>query len=170
MNIRASQTRGPFDPGGQPDSGSENRLQMGLFAWNLTGGATASKAILEDPDRYQNFWHWDIARELVVTADRIGLEFELPFARWLGHGGPTEFNNDSLDFVSTAAALASITQQTMLMSTAHITYGYHPMHFAKFGSSIDYISGGRWGLNIVCGWFEEEQRMFGIDQPDHARR
>lgn len=170
MVIKADITRGPFDPGGQPDSSSRNALQLGLFAWNLTGGATASKAILSDPERLQNFWHWDNARDLVQQADRIGFEFELPFARWIGHGGPTRFNEDSLDFVSTAAALAPITEQTMLMSTAHITYGYHPMHFAKIGASIDYMSKGRWGLNVVCGWFEDEQLMFGQNELDHEKR
>ena len=170
MNKKVTITRGPFDPGGQPESGSQNPLQMGIFAWNLTGGATASKAVLDAPERYQNFWHWDIAKQLVLTADRIGFEFELPFARWLGHGGPTEFNDSSLDFASTAGALLPITERCVLMSTAHITYGYHPMHFAKFGASIDYMSGGRWGLNVVCGWFEEEQEMFGIVNRDHAQR
>lgn len=143
---------------------------MGIFAWNLTCGATASKAVLSDPERYQYFWNWENAQELIKTADRIGMEFELPFGRWLGFGGPTNFNDDSIDFISSAAALAPLTKDCLLMSTAHVTYGFHPVHFAKFGSSIDYISKGRWGLNIVTGWFEEEQAMFGNVFPDHDRR
>ena len=170
MAKNADVLRGPFDPGGQPDAGSPNPLQLGIFAWNLTGGTTASKAILSDPERYQYFWHWERSRELIQTADRIGMEFELPFGRWLGHGGPTHFNDDSIDFVSSAAALAPITRNCLLMSTAHVTYGFHPMHFAKFGASMDYISGGRWGLNVVTGWFPDEQAMFGKLFPDRDKR
>ena len=59
---RVQITQGPFDPGGQPTIASPHPLLLGLFAWNLTGGATISKAVLDDPDRYQNFWHWDTAR------------------------------------------------------------------------------------------------------------
>ena len=84
---RVQITRGPFDPGGQPTVDSRHPLLLGLFGWNLTGGATISKAVFDDPDRYQNFWHWDTAQYLIQFAERIGLEFQVPFGRWLGHGG-----------------------------------------------------------------------------------
>jgi len=167
---RVEMTRGPFDPGGQPRVESQNPLLLGLFAWNLTGGCTISRAVLADPDRYQNFWHWDVARRLVRIADEMGLEFAVPFGRWLGHGGVTRFNEDQLDFVSAAAALSQVTSRIMLFSTAHVTYGFHPIHFAKIGATIDYISGGRWGLNVVTGWIEDEQALFGQSFPDHDRR
>ena len=89
---RVKITRGPFDPGGQPQVDSPHPLVLGLFAWNLTGGATISKAVQADPARYRDFWHWDTARYLVQFAERIGFEFQVPFGRWLGHGGPTRFN------------------------------------------------------------------------------
>ena len=167
---RVKTTRGPFDPGGQPQVDSPHPLVLGLFAWNLTGGATISKAVQADPARYRDFWHWDTARYLVQFAERIGFEFQVPFGRWLGHGGPTRFNEDQLDFLTTAAALAPLTRQILLFSTAHVTYGFHPLHFAKFGATIDYLSGGRWGLNIVTGWIEDEQALFGQTFPDHDLR
>jgi FMNH2-dependent dimethyl sulfone monooxygenase len=163
-------TRGPFDPGGQPRIETPNRLVLGLFAWNLTGGCTISKAVLASAERRRDFWRWETASKLVRMAEAIGLEFEVPFGRWLGHGGATRFNEDQLDFLSTAAALAPITRQIMLFSTAHVTYGFHPIHFAKFGATIDQISGGRWGLNVVTGWIEDEQALFGQQFPDHERR
>ena len=33
--------RGPFDPGGQPETRGGNPLELGFFAWNLAGGMTA---------------------------------------------------------------------------------------------------------------------------------
>lgn len=167
---RVAMTRGPFDPGGQPTVESPHPLLLGLFGWNLTGGATISKAVFDDPDRYQNFWHWDTAQYLIQFAERIGLEFQVPFGRWLGHGGETRFNEDSLDFLTTAAALAPLTRRILLFSTAHVSYGFHPLHFAKFGATIDYLSQGRWGLNVVTGWIEDEQALFGQTFPDHDLR
>ena len=89
--------KGPFDPGGQPVLESPNQLLLGLFAWNLTAGATISKAVLKDPERCQNFWRWDTAQTLVREADALGLEFQIPFGRWLGHGGVTRFNPQDPD-------------------------------------------------------------------------
>lgn len=162
MTITAEILRGPFDPGGQPDTRSGQPLELGFFAWNIKGGMTASKAVLANPARYQNYWEWPRARRLVELAEEVGFDYQVPFAQWVGHGGPTEYNESSLDFLSTAAALAPITSRIALFSTAHVTYRFHPVHFAKFGATIDHISGGRWGLNIVTGHIPREMALFGF--------
>lgn len=162
--------RGPFDPGGQPRLESPHELWLGLFAWNVGGGCTASRAILRDPERYQHIWRWETAQRLVRMADRMGLEFQLSAARWLGHGGETRFHEDVLESLVATPATAPITERVLLLSTAHVTYGYHPLHFAKMGATIDQISGGRWGLNIVTGWVADEQALFGREFPDHEAR
>ena len=79
--------------------------------------------------------------------DETGIDFAVPFGRWLGHGGVTRFNEDQLDLVSTAAALSQVTSRIMLFSTAHVTYGFHPIHFAKIGCrSVELPQfGGRYG-------------------------
>ena len=165
MTINAEILRGPFDPGGQPDTRSGQPMELGFFAWNIKGGMTASKAVLSNPARYQNFWEWPRASRLVRLAEEVGFDYQVPFAQWVGHGGPTEYNESSLDFLSTAAALAPMTSRIALFSTAHVTYRFHPMHFAKFGATIDYISGGRWGLNIVTGHIPREMALFGYKEP-----
>ncbi len=134
---RVRVTRGPFDPGGQPRLASPHRPLLGLFAWNLSGGATISKAVPADPPRYRDFWHRETAQELIQFAERRGLEFQVPFGRWLGHGGTTRYNEDQLDVLTTAATLAPRTTWILLFSTAHVTYGFHPIHFAKFGVTVD---------------------------------
>ena len=41
---------------------------------------------------------------------------------------------------------------------------------AKQGATIDHITGGRFALNIVCGWFKEEMEMFGAALLQHDER
>jgi FMNH2-dependent dimethyl sulfone monooxygenase len=162
---RAEILTGPFDPGGQPDTYTGQPMELGFFAWNIKGGMTASKGVLTNPARYQDFWHWDQAKRLVQLAERVGFEYQVPFARWIGQGGATDYNDSNLDFLTSAAATAPLTTRLGLFSTAHVTYKFHPLHFAKFGATIDYISGGRWGLNIVTGYSAREQAAFGIREP-----
>jgi FMNH2-dependent dimethyl sulfone monooxygenase len=156
---------GPFDPGGQPDTRIGQPLELGFFAWNIKGGMTASKAVLSDPPRLQNFWEWPNSMRLVQLAEEVGFDYQVPFGRWLGQGGETDYNGAALDFLASAAATAPITTRLGLFSTAHITYRFHPLHIAKFGATIDHISGGRWGLNIVSGYSAREMAAFGFKTP-----
>ncbi|MFX8285679.1 LLM class flavin-dependent oxidoreductase, partial [Acinetobacter baumannii] len=53
----------------------------------------------------------------------------------------------------------------------HILYGpWHPLFLAKFGATLDHISGGRWGVNVVTGFDPGEARMFGKPQIEHDLR
>jgi alkanesulfonate monooxygenase SsuD/methylene tetrahydromethanopterin reductase-like flavin-dependent oxidoreductase (luciferase family) len=38
----------------------------------------------------------------------------------------------------------------------------HPLYAAKSLATVDHVSGGRAGLNIVCGWNPKEFGMFGV--------
>ncbi len=160
MSITADIFKGPLDPGGQPEIESPNKVLLGLFAWNVSCGATISKAVLADRERYRDYWQWPHASRLVQQAEQAGFDFEVPFGRYLGHGGEIGFNDEQLDVVASAAALSQITKNILLFSTVHVTYAFHPLHFARFGAQIDYLSNGRWGINIVTGWFAEEYAMF----------
>jgi dimethylsulfone monooxygenase len=163
---KAEVTRGPFDPGGQPETRTGHGMELGFFAWNIKGGMTASKAVLTNPERYQDFWHWPNAMRMVRLAEQIGYDYQVPFARWIGQGGESNYNDSNLDFLSSAAALSPVTSRLGLFSTAHVTYKFHPLHFAKFGATIDHICNGRWGLNIVSGagkW--REMAAFGMKDP-----
>jgi FMNH2-dependent dimethyl sulfone monooxygenase len=126
---------------------------------------TASKAVLSDPGRLQNYWEWPNSMRLVQLAEQIGFDYQVPFGRWIGQGGETDYNGAALDFLASAAATAPVTARMGLFSTAHITYRFHPLHIAKFGATIDHISGGRWGLNIVSGYSQKEMAAFGFKEP-----
>ena len=154
--------RGPFDPGGQPEAESPHKMLLGLFGWNVSGGVTISKATLADRERYRDYWQWDNASRLLQLADRA-LDFEVPCGRYAGHGGPTGFNDEQSEAISSTAALTQITDRLLLFTSAHITYEFHPVHFARFGIQIDHMSEGRGGVNVVAGWYAREFAMFSGD-------
>ncbi|MBO1076192.1 LLM class flavin-dependent oxidoreductase [Roseomonas marmotae] len=68
------------------------------------------------------------------------------------------------------AALAAVTQKIGLVATATTTYG-DPYTVARRFGSIDHISGGRAGWNLVTSQIEDEAGNFGFDShPGHAER
>ncbi len=94
---------------------------------------------------------------------------QVSVGRWRGFGGSTNFNGENMEVYTWGAALAAHTKKIMLFPTSHVPT-IHPCMAAKQGATIDHISGGRFGLNIVCGWFTPEMEMFGARQLEHDTR
>jgi alkanesulfonate monooxygenase SsuD/methylene tetrahydromethanopterin reductase-like flavin-dependent oxidoreductase (luciferase family) len=46
----------------------------------------------------------------------------------------------------------------------------HPVFAAKQFVTVDHVSRGRFGLNVVCGWNQDEFDMFGLTQREHDDR
>ncbi|WP_146845826.1 LLM class flavin-dependent oxidoreductase [Cellulomonas terrae] len=68
------------------------------------------------------------------------------------------------------AAIAAVTQRIGLIATASTTYN-DPYNLARRFASLDHISGGRVGWNVVTTAFVEAARNFGLDeQPPHHER
>ena len=68
------------------------------------------------------------------------------------------------------SALASVTERIGLMATASTTYDA-PYHIARRFASLDHISGGRAGWNIVTTANPEAALNFGLDEDvDHDER
>ncbi len=68
------------------------------------------------------------------------------------------------------AALAAVTTCIGLIATITTTYN-EPYDVARRVASIDHISGGRAGWNLVTSQIEDEAQNFGFDEHlDHARR
>ena len=57
-------------------------------------------------------------------------------------------------------------QADHLFGTVHAPL-FHPIIAAKQIVTADQIGEGRFGLNIVVGWNEDEFEMFGVEQRDH---
>jgi alkanesulfonate monooxygenase SsuD/methylene tetrahydromethanopterin reductase-like flavin-dependent oxidoreductase (luciferase family) len=137
-----------------------NPFKLGIFAENADGGL----ALTTVPERWRASWQDILAT--AQMADRAGLEFILPIARWKGYGGETNARAHSFETLTHGAGLAAVTERIAIFSTVHVPL-VHPVFAAKAIATIDHIAGGRAGLNIVCGWNQPEFDMFGVTQvPD----
>ncbi|MDE2006796.1 MAG: LLM class flavin-dependent oxidoreductase [Rhodospirillales bacterium] len=136
-----------------------NKLKLGLFGANADGGIALTRV----PERWRASWADVVAAARL--ADEAGLEFFLPIARWRGFGGETNAREASFETLTEAAALAGLTRRIALFATVHVPM-IHPVVAAKALATIDHASGGRAGLNIVCGWSPEEFACFGLTMVD----
>ena len=133
-----------------------NKFKLGLFSMNSDGGLTLTKV----PERWPAIWSEIV--EVSQLADRAGFEFLLPIARWKGFGGEMNSREWSYETLTHAAALGAVTQNIAVFATVHVPM-VHPVFAAKALTTIDHVSNGRAGLNIVCGWNPEEFGMFGLE-------
>jgi FMNH2-dependent dimethyl sulfone monooxygenase len=116
-----------------------------------------------------NTWTFDYNAEVVRKADELGFELAFSRTQWLPKGGYD--GEASLDAFVALGAMAAITRNILLISTIHVLYGpIHPLHLAKYGATLDHISKGRWGINIVTGHRAIEHEMFGWDRIEHDTR
>jgi dimethylsulfone monooxygenase len=132
-----------------------NRLKLGVFSMNTDGGLTLTRV----PERWPALWSETV--EVAQLADRAGLEFLLPIARWKGFGGEMNSREWSFETLTHAAGLAGVTQRIGVLATVHVPM-VHPVFAAKALATLDHVSNGRSGLNIVCGWNPEEFALFGL--------
>jgi alkanesulfonate monooxygenase SsuD/methylene tetrahydromethanopterin reductase-like flavin-dependent oxidoreductase (luciferase family) len=140
-----------------------DRFTVGLFSLNASGGV----AMTTVPERWRAEWN-DI-RAVVQIADSAGLDFLLPLQRWRGYGGESDPRGVCMETMTHAAALVGITSRISLFATAQTSI-LHPTWTARALATIDHASGGRAGLNIVCGWNEHDFAMFGAQDVGADRR
>lgn len=69
---------------------------------------------------------------------------------------------DVFEPLTLMAALAAVTQRMGYIASASTTYN-EPYHIARKFASLDYISEGRAGWNVVTSWSEQEAFNFGKD-------
>jgi alkanesulfonate monooxygenase SsuD/methylene tetrahydromethanopterin reductase-like flavin-dependent oxidoreductase (luciferase family) len=65
--------------------------------------------------------------------------------------------------------LLAATRRLTVFGTVHAPM-FHPLIAAKQFATADHIGCGRFGLNVVCGWNQDEFTMFGADMRDHEAR
>jgi dimethylsulfone monooxygenase len=142
---------------------SANRLKLGIMAFNCSHGSTVTTAA--------GAWvlNWADSVALAQMADAAGMETLLPVGRWKGYGGATNFNGQSFEAFTWAAGLGASTKRISVIATVHAPM-VHPVMAAKQAATVDHITGGRFVLNLVCGWNKPEFEMFGAALRDHDRR
>lgn len=104
------------------------------------------------------------AADVIKSAEAHGFEVTLVAQRFLGR---------DLDAWVLASALAAETKSIELLVALHpgiIT----PQTVAKMGATLDRISHGRFAINLVNGWWQEEMEIFGngawLDRSDARYR
>ena len=94
-------------------------------------------------------------RAAAVAADQSGLDFVMSMGKFRGFGGETDHWGTSLESVTLMAAIAEATTNVRIWATVHPLL-QNPAVAAKMIATLDHISGGRAGLNIVAGAYKAE--------------
>ncbi|SDN61099.1 FMNH2-dependent dimethyl sulfone monooxygenase [Fictibacillus solisalsi] len=101
---------------------------------------------------------FDYAKQVIQSAEKWGYDTTLIAELYLNDiKGPEQ---DALEAWTTAAGLAAVTEKIEIMTA--VRPGFHnPAVTAKMAANIDQISGGRFTLNVVSAWWEEEAKQYG---------
>jgi len=147
-----------------PLLGSPNRLRLAVFSFNMVGGTTLTHA--DGPPAVT----WPESVAIAQAADNAGIEAVIPVARWRGPStDPGGARHRSFEPFAWAAGIAAVTTRTQVFATVHLPT-MHPLRAAKEVATVDHISGGRFGLNVVAGWNADEFRMFDLALAEHDDR
>ena len=103
---------------------------------------------------------YEYNRAAAVAAEEIGLDFIMSMAKWRGYGGRTDHWGRTLESMTMMAALAEATERVKVWATVH-TNLFHPALVAKMFATLDQISCGRSGMNVVVGAYEHEFSQMG---------
>jgi len=104
---------------------------------------------------------FELNKTVTLRAEHYGLDFVLSMIKLRGFGGKTEFWDHNLESFTLMAGLAAVTSRIQLFATA-ASLVMPPAIVARMTSTIDSISGGRFGLNLITGWQRPEYSQMGL--------
>jgi pyrimidine oxygenase len=104
---------------------------------------------------------FDLNKAIVQKAEAYGLDFALSMIKLHGYGGPTQYWDYNLESFTLMAGLAAVTSRIKLFASVAVLT-MPPAIAARMAVTIDSISHGRFGLNIVTGWQKAEYEQMGI--------
>ncbi|MCB8882177.1 LLM class flavin-dependent oxidoreductase [Acidisoma cellulosilytica] len=148
------------------------KMILAAFFYNPQGDHRLSWRHPHAPGR--EIFDLDYYRRLVGEAERAKID-AIFIADHLGiwdnyDSGVAHYANARLEPISLVSALAAVTKDIGFMVTASTSYS-EPYNIARTFSSLDHISQGRIGWNVVTSALTEEAQNFGLDgNIDHARR
>lgn len=145
-----------------PIRDSKNRIKLGVFGINGNGAAFTFH-----PDRFK--CTWDANVRLAQKAEKLGFEGFVSAAHWKSFGGDDHYSGDLMETFAWAGAVAAVTERIGIISTIHVTL-IHPVFAAKAEATVDLISKGRAGLNLVLGWYPPDMQLWGLDVKEHGDR
>jgi pyrimidine oxygenase len=104
---------------------------------------------------------FDLNSTIVRKAEAFGFDFALSMIKLHGFGGPSEFWDYNLESFTLMAGLAAVTSRIQLFATCAVLTMPPPIA-ARMAVTIDSISHGRFGVNIISGWQRREYAQMGI--------
>lgn len=149
-----------------------DEMKLGLFLWD----AGYHEGAWRDPGAPANcgvdFGHYaDLAALAECAAFHLIFLADTPSVSELDDAHIARSSrNDGFEPITLLSALSSRTQNIGLVGTATTTYN-QPYHLARMFASLDHLSRGRAGWNIVTSGFKREAANFGEkDLPGHDAR
>jgi pyrimidine oxygenase len=147
------------------DKTRKTKKEFGVFLPVANGGWIVSSTT----PPLDGLWKQNLAA--AVTADEQGLDFVMSMGKWRGFGGETNHWGSSMESITMMAGIAQATKRVKIWATVH-TLLHNPAVAAKMITTLDHISGGRAGLNIVAGAYRDEFAQMGAwdETLDHDDR
>lgn len=130
-------------------------MKFGIFLPNGSNGYIPSAG---SPVYLPTFEH---NKAISVEAERQGMDFVLSMMKYKGFGGETGYWDSCLESFTLMAGLAAATTRIGLFPSVTLLANQPPV-VARMVATIDDISGGRCGLNIVTGWNKPEYIQMGV--------
>jgi N-acetyl-S-(2-succino)cysteine monooxygenase len=151
----------------------EGQYRLGAFLQNTGHHIASWRHPDAQADAGENFAHY---RQIAQTAERA--KFDMVFladgVAVRREGNPESLSRDGkivhFEPLTLLSALSAVTEHIGLVATASTTYN-EPYHIARKFASLDYLSGGRAGWNVVTSATEAEAKNFNRDHHmEHALR
>lgn len=130
-------------------------VELGVFMPAFNNGWIISK---NAPQYMPTF---DLNKRVGQLAEEIGFDFLFSAVKWRGFDGATEHWNHTLEPVTMMTGVAAVTERIGIIASM-VPLTLHPAVAAKMAVTIDDISGGRFGINIVTGTYFGEYGQMGL--------
>ncbi|KQV75381.1 hypothetical protein ASC61_10410 [Aeromicrobium sp. Root344] len=134
-------------------------IEAGVFIPIANGGWVFSENAPDTPGTY------DHNRQVTLLAEELGFDIALSMMQWSGKDSESRHWSHQLESLSLMAGLAEATSRIKLWGTAQVL-AWHPVVAAKVIATIDQISHGRAGLNVVTGDLPESLAQLTQWNPD----
>ncbi|WP_405057547.1 dimethyl sulfone monooxygenase SfnG [Kribbella sp. NBC_01505] len=134
-------------------------VKFAYWVPNVSGGLVTSDI------EQRTGWDFEYNKKLAQTAERVGFEYALSQVRYTASYG-AEFQHESTSF---SLALLLATERLKVIAAVHPGL-WQPGVLAKFGATADHLSGGRFAVNVVSGWFKGEFTALGEPWLEHDER
>ena len=136
------------------------KLELGVFLPIGNNGFLMSKTAPQYPASFA------LNKQIAILAETLGFDYIFSMSKWRGFGGATRFWDNTLESLTLMTGLAAVTSRIGIIATMQPVL-FPPVVAAKMAATIDDLSGGRFGINIVTGSFLDEYEQMGILPPNY---